>query len=125
MKFYGLEVLASGIETNKMNYTRFFVIRPQNIKTDIRDYNKVTISLELSHKTGSLNRLLTFFTKNNINLSKIESIPILGHPYRYRFIVDLEMDQGHQFDLLAPQLSLFTESCQILGKYKSAIKLKH
>jgi prephenate dehydratase len=122
MHFYGLEVIAESIETNKDNYTRFFIIEPQSKTAAIHFYNKVTLSLVLPHATGSLNQLLSFFSKKNINLSKLESIPILGQPYRYRFIMDLELPEEIVFEPLQKKIKELTESYQILGKYYSTIK---
>ena len=122
MDFYGLDIIAESIETNKDNYTRFFIIQALSKSDTVHSYNKVTLSLVLPHATGSLNRLLSFFCKQNINLSKLESIPILGQAYRYRFIMDLELPEGLGFGSLQEKIKELTEHYQILGKYYSTIK---
>ncbi|BDS09665.1 prephenate dehydratase [Aureispira anguillae] len=119
MDFYGLEVIGRSIETDKHNYTRFFVLAPKSEKRPTEGYNKVTISAVLPHKAGSLNRLLTFFQLEAINLSKLESITIVGQPYRYRFIMDLEFERGYNFENQLEQLQKLTCSYKILGYYNS------
>lgn len=87
---YDLEILAEGIETNKQNYTRFLVIsRPENYIL-CEDANKASICFEVSHQAGALVGVLKIFADLEINLSKIQSVPILGRPYEYSFHIDLE-----------------------------------
>jgi len=86
---YGLETLAKEIETNKLNYTRFIeIVREEDYQVNPRS-NKAALRFETAHKPGSLARVLDIFARNSINLSKIQSVPILGQAYRYSFHVDL------------------------------------
>lgn len=87
-KVYGLEVLEKEINHNKSNYTRFIVVTNQ--KVFLKDANKISISFELPHESGSLYRVLSNFIYNDINMCKIESRPILGRSWEYRFFVDVE-----------------------------------
>lgn len=122
MKLYGLEVIAESIETNKQNYTRFFIIRSGR-KYDFNPaFNKATMTLILSHEQGSLNRVLNLFTAYNINLTKLESIPIIGQPYHYEFVMDMEFESMDYFKLVVQILDQITEEFQLLGVYEKAKK---
>ncbi len=91
-KTYGLEILKSGIETNKNNYTRFLII------TRAADYrvsplaNKASIRFEVADRPGCLADVLGCFSRLGVNMTKIQSVPILGRPYEYSFHVDLEWE---------------------------------
>lgn len=87
-KVYGLEVLEKGIQDNNHNSTRFIIItnRPIFLKTA----NKVSICFEIPHESGSLYHILSHFIYNNLNMNKIESRPIEGKNWEYRFFVDFE-----------------------------------
>ncbi len=85
---YGLKILKESINFDDTNCTRFIVIANQKIF--LRDANKVSICFELPHKSGTLYNMLSHFIYNNINMVKIESRPINGKNFEYRFFVDVE-----------------------------------
>ncbi len=87
-KEYGLEVLAEDIQQEKNNCTRFIVIGPREIYTPVS--SKLAMCIELPHKSGSLYRILSHFLYNDLNLTQIESRPIPGRNWEYRFFVDVE-----------------------------------
>ncbi|MEE3466972.1 MAG: prephenate dehydratase [Eubacterium sp.] len=87
-KEYGLEVLASDIQTDKDNSTRFIILSPDCIYTD--ESNKISLCIELPHVSGSLYRILSHFLFNDLNLTLIESRPIPGSQWEYRFFIDVE-----------------------------------
>lgn len=87
-ELYGLEILAESINMNANNYTRFIVVTNQRIFQ--RDANKISVSFELPHESGSLYRLLSHFIYNGLNMTDIESRPIPGRTWEYRFFVDFE-----------------------------------
>lgn len=87
-EMYGLEIIAPGIETNKKNYTRFLVLERQADATEIVDADKVSISFSVDHEVGSLHKVLAVLAAYNVNLSKIQSAPIIGKPWEYLFFVD-------------------------------------
>lgn len=87
-ELYGLDILQEGIEDEKGNTTRFFVISKD--PTPIPDSDKVSVLLALKHSSGSLYELLGYFAENGINLVKIESRPIRGQKWQYMFYLDFE-----------------------------------
>ena len=88
---FGLEILSANIETNKKNYTRFLIMTdPDHLPRDSEAVDKASISFALSHEIGSLSKALSIFSYFNINLSKIQSMPIIGKDWEYQFYVDLE-----------------------------------
>ena len=87
-RLYGLDILEKDINSNKENYTRFIVVTNQRIFR--KDAGKITVSFEIPHESGALYRLMSHFIYNGLNMTDIESRPIPGHPFEYRFFVDFE-----------------------------------
>ncbi len=85
---YGLEVVADSIQQEKNNCTRFILIGRGEVYT--KDSNKLALCIELPHKSGSLYRILSHFLYNDLNLTQIESRPIPGKNWEYRFFLDVE-----------------------------------
>ena len=85
---YGLQVLAPEIQTDKDNSTRFIILGPDKIYTEKAD--KISLCIELPHVSGSLYRILSHFLFNDLNLTLIESRPIPGSQWEYRFFIDVE-----------------------------------
>lgn len=86
--YYGLKVLAAEIETNKMNFTRFLILSKTKNENESSS-NKASVSFQLKSEIGSLSEILSVFKLNNIDLTKIQSIPVLGKPFEYAFHVDM------------------------------------
>ncbi|MCI9489723.1 MAG: prephenate dehydratase [Dorea sp.] len=85
---YGLEILQNGINDEKNNSTRFIVITNQ--KVFLKGASKISICFELPHESGSLYHLLSHFIYNNLNMTRIESRPVEGRSWEYRFFIDFE-----------------------------------
>ena len=85
---YGLEILAECLNTENVNSTRFIIITNQ--KTFLPNANKISICFELPHESGSLYKMLSHIMYNNLNMTKIESRPIPGRSFEYRFFVVFE-----------------------------------
>lgn len=119
---YGLNILAKSIETNKRNFTRFLIVADpllaSELKADERKINKSSIVFTLPHTHGALSKVLTIFSFYDINLSKIQSLPIIGREWEYRFYVDLTFDSFVRYmqsiDAVRPLMNDF----RILGEYK-------
>lgn len=120
---YGLNILNEGIETNKRNFTRFLILRHNDVaKTPTRTPNKASICFRLSHKVGSLAHILTLLAKNNINLSKIQSLPVVGSEWQYFFHIDVEFEEYNNYKNTLKSIENNAIDLKILGEYRSGIK---
>lgn len=121
---YKLEIIAEEIETNKKNYTRFLILQDKN-GTPFSDekVNKASLSFALAHKIGSLSKILSIFSFHEINLTKIQSMPIIGKDWEYQFYVDLEINDYQRYKHALAAIEPFTSDIHILGEYYSGIKL--
>jgi prephenate dehydratase len=115
---YHLEVIAESIETHKMNYTRFLILKGKNGKhPEISVANKSSITFALAHKIGCLSKVLSILSFYNINLAKIQSMPIIGEEWEYQFFVDLEIDDYPLYLQAIDAIKPFTSHLQIFGEY--------
>ncbi len=118
-EIYGLNILFEGIESNPENYTRFLIIGHEDHPPTGRD--KTTIAFKIEHAPGTLFKALKGFAEGGVNLTKIESRPILGRPWEYTFYLDLE---GHREDqpvkLALKELEKTSLYIKILGSYPRA-----
>jgi prephenate dehydratase len=112
---YGLEVYASRIQTHKLNFTRFLIISRE--KTEVEGANKASVVLQLADKPGALQHVLETFTRYEINLSKIQSIPIVGKPYSYSFHFDMEWEVGTDWKSAMEEAGKKLISLKVLGAY--------
>ena len=118
-KMYDLDILIESIESNKMNYTRFLILKDKNSEgaTD-KTANKASLSFALAHKIGSLSKVLSIFSFFNINLTKIQSFPIIGKEWQYQFYADLEIDDYQTYQQALESAKPFLSELTILGEYK-------
>jgi prephenate dehydratase len=115
---YDLEILAASIETNKKNYTRFLILEEKN--GEIKDNNKVnksSITFALAHKIGCLSKVLSILSYYDINLTKVQSMPIIGKEWEYQFYVDLEIEDYLLYKQAVEAIKPFTSNLQMLGEY--------
>ena len=119
---YGLEILEKGIETNKRNFTRFLIIADpllaSELKPNEREINKSSIVFSLPHTHGALSKVLTIFSFYDINLSKIQSMPIIGREWEYRFYVDLTFESYVRYRQAVDAVRPLMNDFKILGEYK-------
>lgn len=120
-KVYHMKILKRGIETNQRNFTRFFIISKKERKPTGQD--KTSIVFSIKHQPGALYKALGIFAVSNINLTKLESRPVIGKPWQYNFFLDFE---GHWKDKIIRQtLEILKHNClfmKIIGSYPRAKK---
>jgi prephenate dehydratase len=113
---YGLEVIDKGIESNKKNYTRFLILAKHGNPTE--GTNKASLCFEVGHFYGSLAKVLNIFAEYKINLTKIQSVPIMGKPNEYTFHVDIEWDELSNYEHAIHIILKNVSSLAILGEYQ-------
>jgi prephenate dehydratase len=115
---YGLEVMFDSIETNKMNYTRFLILADKDEQIEYDEpINKASLQFSLAHEIGSLAKILSIFSFFNINLTKIQSLPIVGKEWEYFFYIDVEFPDHKLYQHSLDSLKPFTSEFAILGEY--------
>lgn len=118
---YGLEVLAPGIETNKLNHTRFLILeRGRDHLSDKGD--KVSLSFATSHESGSLYKVLMVLAAYQVNLTKIQSAPIVGRPFQYRFHVDFLLEGHVSLEQALDAIHPICQELRVLGVYPQGSK---
>jgi prephenate dehydratase len=118
---YGLKVLAEGIETNKRNFTRFLLLADRWMAEELvneSDVNKASVVFTLPHTEGSLSKVLTILSFYDVNLTKIQSLPILGREWEYLFYVDLTFNNLLKYKQGLEAVRPLTKDFKILGEYK-------
>lgn len=118
---YGLNIISESIETNKKNYTRFLIVEREN-KIRTEEIDKSSISMTLPNHKGSLSQVLSVIAFYDVDLSKIESVPVVGEPWHYRFYIDVLFDNYEKYKSMLQAIGPLTDKLQILGEYKSGSK---
>lgn len=119
-QIYGLNVLAKGIETNKHNFTRFLLFAHPWIVDEMQKddvINKASIVFTLSHSEGSLSKVLSVLSFYGINLTRIQSLPIIGHEWEYQFYIDLKFTDYERYRQSLHAIKPLTNELKILGEY--------
>ena len=117
---YGMKVLQEGIETNKHNFTRFLVLADRSRAAEFTDpirTDKASLVFTLPHAQGSLSKVLTLLSFYGINLTKIQSLPIIGREWEYRFYVDVTFDDPVRYRQAVDAARPLTSDFRILGEY--------
>lgn len=116
-ELYGLDILQDSIETNKHNFTRFLAVRSKNAPKPSGEFDKASIVFSLPHTQGALSKVLTIFSFYEMNLSKIQSLPIVGREWEYRFYVDLTFESSARYrQAISAALPLMGDF-RLLGEY--------
>ena len=118
-KLYDLEILAAGIHTVQSNKTRFVIVKTQNKEIPKEQINKATIKFELDDTAGSLATVLNVMNNCKLNLTKIQSMPIIETPFQYSFFVDVIFDKYKHYEKAKKILVLMTTHFKVLGEYKN------
>ena len=114
---YGLAIMERRIETNKKNYTRFLILTDKK-DLSIDNANKASISFQVTDEVGSLVKVLNIFAEHDINLSKVQSMPVLGKRNQYNFYIDLEFSSKEAYDEAVPKVLRYTVNFAIMGEYR-------
>lgn len=117
---YGLEILAEGIETYKQNFTRFLIL-DDAITVPRREINKASLCFTLPHKPGSLAQVLTILSFYDMNLTRIQSLPIPGQEWQYFFYADIKFATYGRYRQALRAVRPLMEGLNILGEYKSSM----
>lgn len=117
---YGLEILERGIETNRHNFTRFLLLADESRVAEFAHperTDKASLLFTLPHTQGSLSKALTVLSFYDINLTKIQSLPIVGREWEYRFYVDVTFADPERFHQAVEAVRPLTSGFRILGEY--------
>lgn len=119
-KRFGMKILEEHIEDNKHNYTRFLVVAQKDKARELRNgetTDKASLAFTISHECGSLAKVLSIFSFYGINLTKIQSLPIIGREWEYRFYIDLSYDDYKQYKQSIEAVKPLTSEFINLGEY--------
>jgi prephenate dehydratase len=114
-KRYGLQILEKRIETHKKNFTRFLILAREG---SVANSDKASLSFEVRNEVGSLADALMTFKNADINLTKIQSIPIIGKPSEYSIHIDVEWKKRKNYDDAVHRVLRQVKNLNILGEYK-------
>jgi prephenate dehydratase len=118
-EIYGLEIIKTNIQTIKDNETRFVVVSKNSEKTITKELNKASLKFVLSHKNGSLANILAIMANYELNLTKIQSIPIIETPWKYSFFIDTTFSNFNKYKEAIKKVSLESELVKEFGVYKN------
>ena len=121
-EIFGLQVLEDDIQTMKDNATRFVIVQTKKPKVVPSQINKASLKFQLNHKRGSLAAVLNVLSDCKMNLTKIQSLPVLETPWKYSFFVDVTFDQYADYQKLVKIIDIMAEEFKILGTYKNGRK---
>lgn len=115
-KLYGLEVLERRIESNRTNYTRFLILTDNEYALKIKA-NKASLCFQVGNQVGALAKVLNILAEQDVNMSKIQSMPVLGKRNEYNFYLDVEWEKQENYDAAIRQVLKHTHNFNIMGEY--------
>ncbi|GAB2696785.1 prephenate dehydratase [Mucilaginibacter koreensis] len=116
-ELYDLQVMERRIESNKKNFTRFLILTHHE-NAQVVKANKASLCFQVSNEVGALAKVLNILAQENVNMSKIQSMPVLGKRNEYNFYVDVEWDDSQNYDTAIRQILKYTHNFNILGEYE-------
>ncbi|GGW83815.1 prephenate dehydratase [Salegentibacter mishustinae] len=120
-QLFGLEILAESIHTKKSNATRFLIISTKKKEPNGDKIDKASLKFELESKRGSLVSVLNILRDFNLDMTKIQSMPIIEFPWKYSFFIDVIFENYAEFQKAMDILEVMTERLTILGTYKNSL----
>lgn len=121
-QIFELEIIAHSIQTIKHNETRFVIVKRENSEISESDINKASVRFEADHKRGSLAAILNVMSDCKLNLTKIQSLPIVETPWKYAFFVDVTFESYEAFKKAKSIIEIMAQGFKVLGAYKNAKK---
>ena len=118
-EIFGLQVLEDDIQTMKDNATRFVIVQTEKPKLIPSQINKASLKFQLNHKRGSLAAVLNVLSDCKMNLTKIQSLPVIETPWKYYFFVDVTFEKYSDYQKLVKIIKIMAEEFKILGTYKN------
>lgn len=119
-EIFQLDVLSHSIQTIKHNETRFAIVKRTNSEVPENEINKASIKFEVDHKRGSLAAVLNVLGDCKMNLTKIQSLPIVETPWKYAFFVDITFADYEDFKKVKSIIEIMAQGFKVLGEYKNA-----
>ncbi len=119
-EIFELDILAHSIQTIKHNETRFVIVKRVNSEVPENEINKASVKFEANHKRGSLAAILNVMSDCRLNLTKIQSLPIVETPWKYAFFVDVTFETYNDFKKAKSLIDIMAEGFKVLGEYKNA-----
>lgn len=116
---FGLNVIEDDIQTMKDNATRFVIIQTNQPNNGINQINKASLKFQLDHKRGSLATILNVLSDCKMNLTKIQSLPVIEAPWKYSFFVDVTFDNYSDYEKAVAIIKIMALELKILGTYKN------
>ncbi|APQ16612.1 prephenate dehydratase [Maribacter hydrothermalis] len=118
-ELYGLDIVAGDIQTIKNNATRFIIVKTKNNVLPAADITKASVRFITDHKRGSLAAVLNVMSDCRLNLTKIQSLPVIETPWKYAFFVDVTFTEYADFTKAKSLLNIMSEDFKVLGEYKN------
>lgn len=117
---FDLKIIAKSIQTIKHNQTRFVIVKKLNHEIELSKINKASLKFILSHDKGSLAKILNVLSDCGLNLTKIQSLPIVETPWRYAFFIDVTFDKYEEYIIAKNSLEAIATEFKILGEYSKS-----
>ncbi|WP_419212458.1 prephenate dehydratase [Maribacter sp. X9] len=118
-EMYGLDIVASDIQTIQNNATRFIIVKTKNSVLPEAEITKASVRFITDHKRGSLAAVLNVMSDCRLNLTKIQSLPVIETPWKYSFFVDITFTDYADFTKAKSLLNIMAEDFKVLGEYKN------
>ncbi|MFI3328832.1 MAG: prephenate dehydratase [Rikenellaceae bacterium] len=119
---YGMKILARGVETNKRNFTRFLILAPEDVAATMVDktsVDKASLVFTLADEAGELSKVLSILSFYGINMTKIQSMPLIGREWEYQFYIDVKFDNLERYRQAIEAVKPLMNYMKSLGEYKS------
>lgn len=119
-ELFELEIVSESIQTIKQNETRFVIAVTTNSEAQEVQINKASLKFDVDHKRGSLASVLNVMSDCRMNLTKIQSMPIIETPWKYAFFVDITFDAYKDYQKAKSIMEIMAQNFKVLGEYKNA-----